>query len=361
MNQCAVTLTEATEKYLIRRQIDKKKYFVGYLSIASDVWKWMYVNLLNGVTTKWYPVKKGEPYNYIDAPVGAVRIYSVNEVNKAGNIVPLFYNEQMNVVPKPVTKKCGCNECDCSGLCEAVNSMDYTTKYLFTNNGIEYYEKIWTKFCSNGDVLEYREVPTKKYNDYVGNSGDFNDDFNDDFSGGGGGFPNYEIVTEKFQKKLCALTVRPCGCPENTEENRCLLQEFCGCYIPKKYHYPEIYLPDINSNHRGEVKISECGSKIYYRSQVGKFRTHPIPDFLQVSFQTNGASLSEESLVPDFALNSFFSNMDWESKRVNPKYGLADKDYARTRKIDEDNQLILYLNQLSLQKLNNLQDVRIRW
>lgn len=363
MEECALTLTEATEKYIIRRQMDKKKYFVSYLTIAADVWKEMFVNTLWAVKTEWMPLKKGMPYNYIDMPRNCARLLSVSTLNHSQNIIPLFYNNQMNVVPRPVVKKCGCDKCDCSGLCESVNSMNYTTKLLFTINGVEYYEKIWTKYCPNGDILEYREVPTKKYNDYIGSAGDFNDDFNNAFSIGAQGFENYTIVTEKFQRILCSLKTKECGCPENTEENKCLLQEFCGCFLNWGWwnKQPQEYMPPINSNHKGEVKISECGTKIYYRPQRHHGKDSRLPDYLLVSFQTTGASIEQASLVPQYALSCLWAGVDWESKRFNNRYSATEKEMARIAYEKEQNDVVLYLNPLSLEMINQTQDIRMLW
>ena len=128
------------------------------------------------------PYRPGDPYPYINVPKSAVRLFSVMDVDRHNKLLPLFYNDQINVLPLPTTQDCGCQQCDCTGAQDELTGLTYTTTALFTINGITYYEKSWMKLCSNGDILQYREVPTKKYNDMRGNFGDFNNDFNQDFS-----------------------------------------------------------------------------------------------------------------------------------------------------------------------------------
>jgi hypothetical protein len=370
------TLSEAVDEYLATRGVDKKKYYARYLIIAKRVWQRLFWNTLWITKSVWQPLKKGDPYNYIDVPRDKARILSISQQDPCGKVRPLYYNSQINVVPKPKIKKCGCGACDCGGLCEDVNSFTVTTKLLFTINGVNYYEKTWLKYCTNGDILEYREVPTKKYLDYKGDGASFNNDFNNDFDIGGG-FGNYEITTEKFQQKICHLTTQPCGCPEETQENEQILMDFCGCFFGcftrRHRDFCNHFLENPDPNCLGEVKLSECGTKIFYIPNRHRFRPEcttgtnirpaipTLPDFLQVNYQTNGQNFDEQVLVPDFSVKAVMTGIDSDSKMFNNKYSLAEKKDAEYRHNDEVNKLILFLNPLSLDVLSHIQDAPTKW
>src|SRR5674476_298964 len=134
------TLSECVDEYLAQRQINKKKYFSSYLISSKWAWKHLFKNTIYAVNSQWFTLKKGTPYNYIDKPKNMVRLFSASITNHCNEIVPIFYDNSINVIPKPTSsqKKCGCDSCDCGGICEDVGSLTFTTKVLFTINGIDY-------------------------------------------------------------------------------------------------------------------------------------------------------------------------------------------------------------------------------
>lgn len=360
------TLSEEVDKYLLIRGISKKKYFAKYMVIAGKVWEEIFQRTLWVTKSVWLPLKKGEPYNYIDKPKDCVRYFTVGDTNKCGNIVPLYYNPQLNVIPKPTVKKCSCT-CDCSGLCEDLNSTVMTTKEAFTINGITYYEKTWIKLCPNGDIIEYREVPTKKFNDFIGNSGDYNVDYNNDYDIAENAFANFEIVTQILQRKICAIEIKPCGCPEETQSNEDTLLEHCGCFFPlfgrRRKKHCEQFVSNINDNHRGSVKESECGTKIFFKpsrhwKSVGDKQ---FPDYLLFVYQTNGKTPNQETNVPNYAEAVMWAGIDYWSKRFNNAYTQNDKMMAKYAYEDEQSRVILFLNPIDLHFVNQVQDQENRW
>lgn len=358
-------LSESLEKYLAIRGVEKKKYFTKYLIVADKIWQEIFQKTIFATQSVWKELKKGEPYNYIDMPKDCARLFSVDTVDDCGNLVPLFYNSRLNVVSKPTTKNCSCNACNCEGLCEDLNSTTMTTRLVFTINGVNYYEKKWIKYCKNGDILEYTETPVKSFNDRKGDGGDFNDDFNDDFSIGSAGLANYTIVTETSQKKICALTVRPCGCPENTEENVRKVVDMCGCFLSCHSHLKvkrcDRFLENINNNCQGQIKVSECGNRIYFKPHPHrKGSDKKLPDFLHISYQTNGKVPNQESQVPDYAEMCLWSGIDWLSKQFNNMYTLSEKLSAKYQYNDQQNEVIKFLNPLDLQELSNIGDAEIK-
>lgn len=367
MSECITdTISEITDRYLIRVGIDKRKYFSRYLVIAGEVWEDIFQNTLWCIKSVWMPTKAGDPFNYVDMPKDCLRLLSVGVDDKCDLIQPLFYNNQINVVAKPVTKKCGCT-CDCGGLCNDANSLTTTTKLIFTINGIPYYQKTWQELCPNGDIIEWSETPTKKYNNLVGDAGDFNDDYNIDYDIASAPFSDYEIVTVKTQKKICKLDVKECGCPKETEENACLLSEHCGCCVDwscetRRRHMKQ-FSENINNNLLGEVKISECNTKIYYRKsrrwkEVAKKET---PDYLLVNYQSTGVTPGTETLVPIYARKVMYAALDNARKEYNSSFGIGEKIAASEKLQKERNDLIGFLSPINLEQLSQVQDQPQRW
>ena len=368
------SLAECLSEYLALRQINKKKYFASYLIVAKHSWKEIFEGTIYAMTSEWKTVKAGDPYPYVDVPRGTQRIFSVGVDDDCGDVRPIYYNSRLNIIPKPTEKKCGCHSCQCGGLCSEVNSTTLTTNLLFTINGQGFYEKIWLKYCPNGDMIEYKEVPTKKYLDFVGDGGDYNNDYNNDFSGTGSAFSNFEIVTNTFQRKLCTLKTYVCGCPQETPENEELIQTSCGCFLPfwghRRKEHCQRFLQDPNTQEYGEVKISECGTRIYFkpgkrhhRCRDGKQRR--IPDFLLVIYQTGGEpeNISEQVQIPTSAAfkNAMWDGIHYQSIRFNGKYPANEKQLAKYSYNDSQNKLVSYLNPLNMQDLADMQDSERRW
>lgn len=354
------TLADCVDLYLAQRQISKKKYYASYLINAKYVWRYLFKNTIYAVNSQWFTLQKGTPYNYINIPKDNSRIFSVCKTDRHNRIEELFYDNLTNIIAIPTSsqKKCGCT-CDCGGLCDDVNSLTYTTRVIFTVNGTDYVEKTWVKVCPNGDVIEYKITPTKKYNNFTGDAGDYFIDYNNDYDIGNPPFSDYTIVYTEFQKIICKLSVKECGCPEDTPENIDLLTTHCGYYLPvnaccKKQHKQE-FLNEINTC-KGRVKMSECGTKIYYIPDKSYEIT---PEFLLLNWQTSGENCSDVVQVPEYANEAMFFGIDWYSKRFNNSYNKTEKDDAKYAWNNAQNELIMYLNPLNFELLGNIQDAKI--
>jgi hypothetical protein len=210
-------------------------------------------------------------------------------------------------------------------------------------------------------------TPTKKYNTFTGDGGDFNGDFNNDYDIGSGALTDYEIVTVVSQRKICTLATRPCGCPQPTEENACMIEECCGClfslFSRNRGKCCTRFLENVNDNHRGEIKISECGTKIYFKPSRNfrKTTNTQYPDFLLVNYQTTGINAGSEVQVPEYAEGCMWAGIDWLSKQYNNMYSLAEKQQAKYNYVEEQGNVIVFLNPISLSLVNNLQDQPIKW
>lgn len=366
-NSCpASLLSEVTDEYMAIRGTQSKKYYPKYLIIAGKVWSEIFTKTMWVTNSVWKELKAGDPYDYIDVPRGTSRIFSVNTVDQCGNQVAIYQNDQLNIIPQPTTSTCSCEACGCAdGLCDDLEAVTLTTKLMFTISGVDYYEKTWAKYCPNGDVIEYKETPTKKYNDFIGDGGDFNDDYSNDYDIGSGGFSNFSIETVKSQKQICKLKTRPCGCPENTPENISALAN-CGCNfnpLCKTKKRCEPYQQNINYREYGEVKLGECGTKIYYKANTHYLSKMGLkkPTHLLVSYQTDGKQCDSEILVPSYANLCMYKGIDYFSIMFNRSYSASDRREAKYEFINEQNELIKFLNPLKLSYLGSLQDAKIRW
>lgn len=339
------TISECTEEFMIVKGINAKKYYVKWIIVAKNVWRELFMNTIYAVQSEWLPLQKGTPYNYIQVPTGVQRIFSVANTDACGEIKPLFYNNTLNVISKPTEKRCGCNQCDCGGLCDDVNNLTVIIKLLFTDHGVDYYEKTWLKLCANGDVIEYREVPAKKYNTFEGDTSP----------------SDYTIVTEKFQNTICKLKVKECGCPEETPTNVDTLIEHCGCYLPVncrcKRKRCDHFLGQINNNCLGEVKVSPCGTKIYFKPKGNS----KVPDYLLLNYQLSGLNCTSAVIVPEYAIKTMWLGMEYLGNQFNNNFSHNDKKQMEYNYKAGQNDMILFLNPISLEELSQIQDAPIRF
>jgi hypothetical protein len=359
-------LSEVVDKYLAIRSIAKKKYYSKYLIVAGEIWKDIFQKTLWATKSVWKELKAGDPYAYIDVPKDSVRLFSIGTTDKCGNIQPLFYNTQLNVIPKPTKRNCSCAECECD-LCGDINAMSVTTKALFTISGITYYQKTWLKYCKNGDILEYSEIPTKKYNTFAGDGGDFDSGFNNDYDIGSNPLADFTIETVIQQRKICTISTKACGCPLSTEENECIIRDNCSCLlsifsrIRKKCC--DQYVENVNDNHYGSIKLSECQTKIFFipsKKWRGVSKSQ-YPDFLLINYQTSGLNPDQETQVPEYAEECMRAGIDWLSKQYNGSYSLGEKQAAKYHYNDQQSEVIKFLAPLSLSNINKCQDTKILW
>ncbi len=365
-------LAEATELFMNAKGITKKKNFDQWLVIARFVWKDIFKNTLFETKSEWKTMQRGDPFNYVLVPEDAERIFSVSVEDDCHNIVPLFYNNGLSIVKKPVKKKCGCTTCDCGGLCSDAYavSLTVTTRLVFTINGVNYYEKTWLQVCKNGDIIEWKSTPVKKYNNIEGDAGDYDPlDYNNDWLIGNPPFSDFTIVYVESPRKICHLEVLPCGCVAETEDNIETFNQACGCFLDccsvSKKKYCDDFLANPNDNDRGSVKLSSCGTKIYYQPskrwrQSGN-DPKKIPAFLLINYQTCGETCTQNTMVPEYALDCMFMGMNWHGKRVKDGVPYNEKLASKWQYEDARNGLILYLNPLSLSNLADIQDAVIRW
>lgn len=364
------TLFSCVSEYMTLRNISKKKYLPGYLTAAKFAWRDLFQKTIYAVQSEWLPLRAGNPHPYVDVPSGIQRLFSVSVTNRCNKIVPLYYDNYANIIPEPTVSACGCGSCGCAGgLCDDIGGLTKLTKLLFTVSGIDYYEVTWLKICPNGDILEYRTVPTKSYNTFNGDGGDYNNDYNNDYLLENPPFTDFTIVTKEFQNVLCKLEVRPCGCPENTTENANLFIEHCGGYCQPFVRCQERQrlckrANDTNGDEcLGSVKLSECGTRIYYiPPPILNGQTPPrLPKYMLVNYQVIGDKCNSIVHVPEYSVPTMFFGIQYYSTIFNMSISIKDKKELGYMWTDKQNELILYSSNFSIEKLEQIQDIPIRF
>lgn len=358
-----VSLSQGLDEYLATRFISNKRDYVNWLIIAKQAWRDIFWNTIYSVQAEWQTLKTGLPFNYIDVPRGAARIFSVSIEDYHHNLKNLYYNSQVNILVKP-TPDCGCKTCG-SDICDDLNTLTVTSKLEFVINGIQYFSKQWVKVCKNGDILKWNEIPVKDYNSYAGDSGDFNGDFNNDWSKGNPGGGDWKITYRTNEERICNIPVKPCGCPVETPEVLQTINDTCGCYFPSgrwaRFDHQKTFQDEVNSHGYGTIKMSECGTKIYFIPDRNCGVTYPTPNQLMVSWQGNGSDCTEQVQVPEYALDAWWANIHWRSMRFNGAFSPGEKLEAKYAKNDAENNLILFLNPIDLQRLSQTQDMPIKF
>lgn len=362
MSNCpTITLNEVADRYSIYAGDDSRKYLKRYLVIAQDVFSELFAQTMFTVNNEYLELKKGDPYNYIDVPGNMQRFLGVSVKDKCGNLKPLWYNQNLDVIKKPKRKPCGCNACDCGGLCEAIGGIVVNTKEVVLlnpqssppNQPTTYTEYQWLKYCPNGDIYEYRQIPTLKY---TFTPGAYDDSYDESYEIGD---ESSSVVTVNLSKKLCSLEVAPCGCPIQNEKNEKCFYEYCGCYLNTLN--PSVvrrnaYWKECNY-WAGECKMSDCGTRIYIKWVECLEKNH----HLLLSYQTNGVDINGNSQVPNNVATklAMYAGIDYHKMMVNPRYTRNEKQTALWAYEDKKNELIKWLNPLSTEWARSLPDVAI--
>ena len=341
------SLTEVTHKYLLRKFNDREKYFARYFSIAGDVYKEIYRNILPTIISKYVEVftdPTNEPYPFIYKPTDMQRFFGVWVSDRHNRLVQVFYNNDINIYPKPPIKKvCGCNSTE---LCDCIDNFQ-TIVTPIVIDGTTYYKRQWLKCCPNGDVLEYCEIPVK---DFVGGQGDYNDDYNDDFDIINDG-SNVQVL--KLTRNLGRLELMPCGCPKENPYNKEVVFGRCGCFLPLKPACCRTYYRD-ELHCEGELKFSACGTKIYLRNVITD------KGFVIISYQQDPTFCGEEIFVYDYAQRALWAGIEEESTIWFPKATLGEKQFAKNSKRKENADLFSYLNPINRSRLFNAVTAEIR-
>jgi hypothetical protein len=347
VNSPKYTLAEVVEQLLIRKFNQRRKYFGNYFRIAEDVYKDLYRTVLPTVRSKYVQVitKEGEPFPYVEVPAHMVRFFSISVTNKHRQLLEVYYNDELNVFTKPpVVKSCGCTSTD---LCDCIDNLQViiTPKVI---DGVTYYEKVWIVCCDNGEVKQYSEVPVKKYGD---TGGDYGDDYGDDYDIISDGD---NVVVLQFYKLLGKLETKDCGCPVESETNRELILNKCGCHLGLRPRYCTQWYDKKNIRCTGEMKFSECGTRIYLVNVCDD------DGFVVISYQADEVKCGEEILVDDYAREAIWDGTDEQSIRYHPKSTVVEKEAARQQALRGKSKLFEFLNPVNSNRFFSIPTAELR-
>lgn len=341
------TLNNAVELYLIKKFNDRRKFFKEYLIIAQEVWKEIFLNTLFVTKSSYVDLKNDGDNNYVDVPPNCLRLLSLGVRGHCDKLKPLYNNQDLDIITKPVKKACSCTACNCesNGLCDSVTALTVTTKEVIIDD-VVYTEYTWLSVCPNGDIMEYRKIPTTQYTFQRG-SYDSSYDVSYEIGGSEGEVVNYTLV-----RKLCALKVKPCGCPEQTPENETLFFNTCGCFLN-----PLSRLGKRCNNFwrgcsewAGEYKMSPCGTKVIIKNLQHFEHNHQ----LLMSFQMNGVEIDGEVMIPNYATMCLHTGIEYQKILFNDKYKPVEKQQSYYKFEDEKDKIIVFLNPISIEVMESL-------
>jgi len=388
------TLSEVVNGYLIRAGNLNRKYYRKYEVIAQDIFEKLFIVTMPTTISKYvqvFPAEGTDKYPFIKRPYGMERFFGVSVTNKNNELLQVFQNDKLNVFTKPPVAKTGCG-CASTDLCDCIDNLEVVITEKFTHEGVIYYEKTWVKCCDNGDVLQYSETPVLNGTcstwhlagsitgpalfSYTKCDGDLVRSQSVDDTGidvcvsdnapivivSGDGVKDrissctsgQEVVVLKTYKNLGRLETKDCGCPIESEANEDLIYNKCGCFLSAKPLCCKVWYDKSRIDCTGEMKWSECGSKLYLKD------VKDDNGFVVIHYQVNPMDCGGEILIDSFARWPIWYGMDYESNvfnpRINPKV-LRENERRYQKAINE---YFEYLNPMDPDRLFNIPTAEIK-
>ncbi len=342
------TLGETVEDLLLRKFNQRRKYFANYFRIAQDIYKDIYRTILPSISSRYvevFPADSNNLYPYVYYPSEYVKFYGISITNKHNELLEVFYNNNINVFTKPhVQKKCGCLTTDVSDCIDNLQAI-ITDKVI---DGTTYYQKDWVVCCENGDVKQYSEIPVKTYGTA---GGSYSQDYGDD----------YDIISEgtnvtviQVYKNLGRLETKDCGCPKESDVNKDLIFNKCGCFLGVKPHCCKVWYDKGRIKCTGEMKFSECGTKIYLKD------VKTDDGFVVIHGQLDPAKCGEEIMVDDYVRKSIWYGVEYESMVFSPRATIGDKREAERRYSKAVNELFEYMNPINSNRFFGIPSAEIK-
>jgi len=322
-----LSLSEVVKEYCLASYNDKRKYYINLMVHAKWIWKDLFLKSLFVVQNKYVKVDKStNPYSIV-LPPNMMRFINLSTPDNNGDLRSFVFDDLINDVPLPTGEECNqCNETNDYGSC--INNITAVTKAVMINN-ISYVEKTWKKLCPNGDLLEITEKPTVDVN-----------------------ASGQTIVTMLPQQRfICNLEVKKCGCVKKTRANKDRIMSCCGGLIPE--NLLRMSQPTISKvgTKQGQIKISQ--GRIWV--------TGNVPDYLILSFQTNGVCAENEIMVPEYAVNPLMFGVRWRAMAFAPNKGGNEVANARVDYDRAVGEMDMFLNPIRVEEFMNVQMILPKW
>lgn len=323
-----VSLSDAVKEYCLASFNDRRKYYINFMVHAKHIYKELCLRHLDiSIVNKYVKVDKTTNPWSIVVPPDMKKFLNLSNEGKDGGLVSFVFDDTINDVPVPTgINSCkSCNESDDYGQC--VNNITAVTKDVVID-GDTYTETIWKKLCPNGDILEIRDIPTIDYNES----------------------DEQVVVTSRQERIIANLELKPCGCVKKTDRNKACIQTVCGVLINNQVTVSNPTLNRVGTK-AGRIKISQ--GRIWIAGRV--------PDYLILSYQTNGICGEDQIMVPEIALSALLFGMKWRSIALATSFPPLIIREAKIAYESELEKLDMDLNPIRVEEFMNVQGAFHKW
>ncbi len=311
----------------------------------KDVWKDMYRNTIWDIKRVVLDVCKDTHTITLPKNCSIERVINFSVIDCYNHLHPLTQNTNINTTEIVCQKgACSCNNCGGHDtLCPIVDNLTVTVEYV-TIQDEQYPLTTWIRYQPSGALQKQVRTP------------------NFDVTSG-------TIVYQDAFTTLCNLETTSNGCIKPTRPNMELLRVYCGWdglgwngiaynntafrpLIPTTISYWGEY--NYNANDPQKIHIYHGRHGDCDHNNWNNIRS------VIVTYKTNGDVPGEEILIPEYCQMAMDAGMIWQQKSLNPRDGdKGSEAYNKYRR--EKTKVFLYLNPVTLQTMQNLQQAPHRW
>jgi hypothetical protein len=277
-----LSVTEVVDDYMISAMDYRRKNILTYLVHAKWIWKDLMWSTIWQTVSKLVQVKQKDGLLYIDTPPDMLRFISLTRPDARGRLRPFLTDDAIDHIPPTFENGIICPTCgESNELGQCVSDITVVTSQV-TILGDNYINKTWKRLEANGNLTEIREVWALDVSDA----------------------DNPVATKTVLTKKVCSFQVKDCGCLVNCAENRQLVELYCGslCVSQKK----------ILARGRDWAKIKVVDGKIFFSHRGA------VPDFVLLTYQTNGECGLEEIMIPEYAVTAMNFGIHWRCGALAP-------------------------------------------
>ena len=155
-------------------------------------------------------------------------------------------------------------------------------------------------------------------------------------------------------KNLGRLETKDCGCPVESEANEDLIFNKCGCFLSAKPKCCRVWYDKSRIDCTGEMKWSECGSKLYLKD------VKDDNGFAVIHYQVDPVECLDEIIVDTMAKWPIWYGMDYESNVFNPRSNANILREMERRYQKAINEYFEYLNPINPDRFFNIPTAEIK-
>lgn len=320
------TLGNHTDRFMLRSFNNARKYYPNMLRIAADYWKKLYFQNLRVFKEKLVCVDPG--MTTVRWPVDCLRIVGLNLVDNSGRKWYMEEDGKRNTAPLDLTTaKCGCKQCNCtSEACDGFAANTFQEEDVEIG-GQTYKRGIKMRVCPSGDIMKEITEPYAIER-------------------------NGEMVIEYRTKEevIENVTVKVCGCVENTPVNLEKCYTLCHWPEPEECHNE---CPTLPRRPRGKYKADKDLRLIYIFDCV--------PKQVLIRYVSDGEDCGAEILIPEYAAPALYAGMYLGSIEFRLNIPAYEKRMAKIRYDEEVSELLKFMWPLDFEKIKLLQHKFPKW